>query len=92
MLTLILAALTLYLGDENAALAGKGKVDSKVVSFAGATTDDLIARLDETLGRSAKVLAHGDHKRSGKRNGLYRLVAGKILVIFGMNTAVKPEG
>ena len=47
MLTLILAALTLYLGDENAALAGKGKDGSKIVSFAGATTEDLVAKLDE---------------------------------------------
>ena len=30
MLTLILAALTLYIGDENAALAGKGKTDAGV--------------------------------------------------------------
>ena len=49
MLTLLLAALTLYLGDENAALAGKGKADSTVLSFAGATTDDLIAKLDEGI-------------------------------------------
>ena len=55
MLTLILAALTLYIGDENAALAGKGKIDSKVVSFAGATTDDLIARLDEGILKNVEA-------------------------------------
>ena len=49
MLTLLLAVATLYLGDENAALAGKGKADSTVLSFAGATTDDLIAKLDEGI-------------------------------------------
>ena len=47
MLAFVLAALTLYLGDENAALAGKDKADSKIVSFAGVTTDDLIVKLDE---------------------------------------------
>ena len=67
-------------GDETALLADQLPLD------------DLVAGFDKTLCRRTEMLAHGDDERSGKRNGLYRLVAGKILVIFGMNTAVKPEG
>lgn len=45
-LGLLIAAVTLYVGDENAAKAAVGAADAKVVSFAGATTDALIEKID----------------------------------------------
>ena len=54
--------------------------------------DNLVARLDETLGGSAEVLAHGDHERSGKRNRLNSLVSCEILVVLGMDAAMELEG
>ena len=45
-LGLLIAAVTLYVGDENAAKAAAGAADAKVVSFAGATTDALIEKID----------------------------------------------
>lgn len=48
MLTLLLAAV-LYLGDENAAIAGKKAQDAVVRSFPGETADALVRRLDAGL-------------------------------------------
>ncbi len=49
MFGVLLAVSTLYLGDENAMRPEADPASSKTLAFAGATTDDLIAKIDTGL-------------------------------------------